>query len=89
MDATYIEFDAKMQRMVRQEVALTERVKLTTQTIKNYVSQITDGMARMDKIVGHDFEKRLELLERFVSATQALAELESNQRLQKIAKALQ
>jgi len=88
MDATYIEFDAKMQRMVKQEVALAERAKIMTQSLKNYVGQITDGMARMDKVVGHDFEARLLLLERFVAAAQALTALEKDQRLQKIAGAL-
>lgn len=88
MDATFIDFDAKLQRMIQQEVLLVARAKTMTQTLKNYAGQITDGLARMDKVVGNDFEKRLELLERFVIATQALSVLEKDQRLQKIAGAL-
>lgn len=81
-------FNAAFERMGKQELEMAQRTKVMTSHVKNYCGQIAESMARMDKIVAIDFERKLVLLERFVTAASALAELDKTGHLTKIANSI-
>jgi len=81
-------FDARFKRMAQQELEMAKRVKEFTSSTKNYTAQVGDAMARIDKLVVHEFERKLELLERFVAATKTLSDLHDKGYLSKISEAI-
>lgn len=71
--------------MLELQVEVVNSAKILTQKSKDYSNQVGEALARIDKVLVKDFESKLLLLERFVIASQAMAELEKNGSLQKIA----
>lgn len=71
--------------MLELQVEVVNSAKTLTQKSKDYSNQVGEAMARIDKVLVKDFESKLLLLERFVIASQAMAELEKNGSLKKIA----
>jgi hypothetical protein len=71
--------------MYEHQSNLIEQSKKMTQETKNYCNQVGEAMARIDKVLVKDFESKLLLLERFVSAMQTLSNLEKDGNLGKIA----
>lgn len=81
-------FDERFVRMAKTETELMERSKKLTSQLKDHAHQVSTALARMDSMVGVDFERRLVFLERFVAAAKTLSELEANGSLQKISTAM-
>lgn len=88
LQESFERFDARFKRMAHQELEMAKRVKEFTSSTKNYTAQVGDAMARIDKLVVHEFERKLELLERFVAATKTLSELHDKGYLSKISEAI-
>jgi hypothetical protein len=70
--------------MVALQIDIMDKSKTLTQKSKDYANQVGEALARIDKVLVKDFENKLGLLERFVIAMTALAELEKNGYLAKI-----
>ena len=82
-------FDKRMTEMMKQEADITVRTDKHMKFIKNACGQIGDSMSRIDKLVAVDFEKKLELLERFANAANQLCELQEKCKLKKLIEALE
>lgn len=80
-----VEYSKVYDEMVKTEVEIVNKTKVLTQKSKDYANQLGEALARIDKVMVKDFEAKLLLLERFVVASQELAELEKSGALQKIA----
>ena len=82
-------FGAAMDTLVSKEVALAESTKKVSGSLRDHAQKIGDGLARVEKIANFDrLERYVALLERASSAMQALADLESTGKLDKIASAI-
>ena len=82
-------FGAAMDSLVSKEVALAESTKKVSGSLRDHAQKIGDGLARVEKIANFDrLERYVALLERASSAMQALADLESTGKLDKIASAI-
>jgi transcription initiation factor TFIID subunit TAF12 len=78
------EYKVAFKEMTSMQYELVNNAKVLTQKSKDYANQVGEALARIDKVLVKDFESKLLLLERFVKASQEIAELEKNGMLQKI-----
>jgi hypothetical protein len=78
------EYKVAFKEMTSMQYELVNNAKVLTQKSKDYSNQVGEALARIDKVLVKDFESKLLLLERFVKASQEIAELEKNGMLQKI-----
>ena len=82
-------FGAAMDSLVSKEAALAESTKKVSGSLRDHAQEIGDGLARVEKTANFDrLERYVALLERASAAMQALAELESTGKLDKIASAI-
>ena len=82
-------FGAAMDSLVSKEAALAESTKKVSGSLRDHAQKIGDGLARVEKTANFDrLERYVALLERASAAMQALAELESTGKLDKIASAI-
>ncbi len=70
--------------MISLQSEMLNESKILTQKSKDYSNQVGEALARIDKVLVKDFESKLILLERFVIASNQIAELEKSGTLTKI-----
>ena len=88
LDVEFTRLDKNMQALGAAQIKAIDIAKIATQRSKDYCAQVGSAMARIDKVVVKDFEKKTEQLERFVSAMKELSELEQSGALARIYGAL-
>jgi len=81
-------FDVVYCNMITREADVSERVKAHASFLKDKCGQIVDALARIEKLAGHDFELKLQRLERFSVAVETLSKLNQSGKLGGLAKAL-
>lgn len=75
-------------KLAETEKDVTEKAKALVSRSKDLAGQIGDSLGRVNRILGPDFESRLNQLERMSAALTNLAELERNGSLQSVMKAM-
>lgn len=70
------------------EKATSERVKAAVSRAKNGANQLGDALARVNKVLGSDFERKIDQLERVATALATLAELDKAGKLSGVLAAL-
>lgn len=95
MDETAAALDAARQRVLKAsdglvdaENDIAERSRKAIARSKDVANQLTDQLARVNKILGTDFEARLAQLERFTAAIETLARLDKDGKLQALMAAI-
>lgn len=86
-DAT-ARLNSAIDKLMIQEKRVVSESKAAVSKAKDTANQLGDQLARISKILGSDFLSRLEQLERFVSALEALKRLDEAGKLDKLLSAL-
>ena len=73
--------DRNQVAMFEAEAALSKNAKIMIARCKDLAGQVGDALSRIDKVVVRDFEPKLQQLERFVAAMEALDALQRSGRL--------
>ena len=94
-DTAAAELNAAAQRMkvaldglLLAEKTASEKAKAAVGRAKDTAAQLGDSLARVNRLLGQDFEVRLAQVERLADAMTKLAELERQGKLQGVMKAL-
>lgn len=94
-DTAAAELNAAAQRMkgaldglLLAEKTTSEKAKAAVGRAKDTAAQLGDSLARVNRLLGQDFEARLAQVERLADALTKLAELERQGKLQGVMKAL-
>jgi hypothetical protein len=82
-------FNKAYRDMAEQQLATADMAKKHSSFLKDRANQIAESLQKIQKIVGGDFETRLQQLERFTDAVERLDALQKSGRLEAISKALQ
>jgi hypothetical protein len=88
LNESFDRFDEKFKKLVLDEVKMVEKTKLFAQKAKDYTNQVGESMARIDKVLVKDFEVKLDLLERYVKAMEALSDLNQKGFLTKLSQSI-
>lgn len=80
--------EAALEGLMLAEKNTSEKAKAAVGRAKDTAAQLGDSLARVNRLLGHDFESRLAQVERLADALTKLAELERNGRLQGVIAAL-
>lgn len=81
-------FDVAYCNMITREAEVSEKVKTHASFLKDKCGQVVDALARIEKLSGHDFELKLQRLERFSVAVETLSKLNQSGKLGGLTKAL-
>jgi len=77
-----------LNKLLASEKETSEKAKDVVSRAKGSAAQLGDALARVNRLLGVDFESRLTQVERLADALTKLAELERGGRLQGVMKAL-
>lgn len=88
LNESFDRFDEKFKKLVLDEIKMVEQTKLFSQKAKDYTNQVGEAMARIDKVLVKDFETKLDLLERYVKAMEALSDLNQKGFLTKLSQSI-
>lgn len=80
--------EAALEGLVAAEKNTTEKAKAAVGRAKETAAQLGDSLARVNRLLGQDFEARLAQVERLADALTKLAELERGGRLHGVMAAL-
>lgn len=80
--------EAALESLVLAEKNTSEKAKAAVGRAKDTAAQLGDSLARVNRLLGQDFEARLAQVERLADALTKLAELERHGQLQGVMKAL-
>lgn len=80
--------EAAIEGLMTAEKSASEKAKAAVGRAKDTAAQLGDSLARVNRLLGHDFEARLAQVERLADALTKLAELERGGRLQGVMTAL-
>jgi hypothetical protein len=81
-------FDTAYKKMVLREIEVEQRTTTHTAKLKDKAGQIFDALAKIEKLTGHDFEAKLQRLERFATAVDTLDRLNKTGKLADVARAI-
>lgn len=70
--------------MINMQEQMLKEAKVLTSKTKDYTNQIGNALAKIDTVQAKGFEQKLIMLERFVTASKSLVELEQSGSLQKV-----
>ena len=76
-------------RTCERELEVLDATKKHTSSLKDKAGQISIALARIEKIVGPDFEKELDRLERFAKVVETLDALNKSGVIERVVKAMQ
>lgn len=89
METATASFQKAADELLAAESNLANGAKKTSGSVRDSVSKLADGLARMEKTANFDrLERYVLLLERAASAIQTLADIEESGKLEKISSAL-
>lgn len=88
LQKSFEKFDANFKKMILDESKMVEQTKLFSQKVKDYTNQVGEAMAKIDKVMVKDFEVKLDMLERYVSAMKSLDDLEQKGFVSKLSQSL-
>lgn len=80
--------EAALEGLMAAEKNASEKAKTAVGRAKDTAAQLGDSLARVNRLLGQDFEARLAQVERLADALTKLAELERQGKLQGVMKAL-
>lgn len=88
LDAATKRMDEALNALLESEKATSEKAKAAISRAKDSAGQIGDALARVNRLLGSDFEAKLAQLERTAQALSQLAELDKSGRLAGVISAL-
>ena len=81
-------FDEVYCRMAKRELEMVDSTKKHVSVLKERANAVSEALARIDKMMGSDFEVRLQRLERFAAAVETLDALSRSGKVEAIVMAL-
>jgi hypothetical protein len=83
-DDAFRKFDTAYNSLIKLQAEVEKNVKHNVSSFKQRADEVSNALARVNKIAGDGFEERIKLLERFVFAVDQLDQLNESGRLNKV-----